>query len=205
MNKSGRGRRKGNPDTRQQIIEVARARFLAEGYQKVSLRSIAAAAGVDVALISYFFGSKRGLFGAALALSVNPAELFASQLAQADLATLPQRALALLLASWDDPEHGAVLRALALGAIEDPAMGQLLSDLIEREIIDALADRLGPDGRQRAARYLAVMAGTIFTRHILRIEPLASMTRDELMKVLVPVLARALAPMAPVAPPRRTG
>ena len=93
MNKSGRGRRKGNPDTRQQIIEVARARFLAEGYQKVSLRSIAAAAGVDVALISYFFGSKRGLFGAALALSVNPAELFASQLAQADLATLPQPGL----------------------------------------------------------------------------------------------------------------
>ena len=132
---------------------------------------------------------------------MNPAELFASQLAQDDLTTLPQRALALLLAAWDDPEHGAVLRTLALGAVEDPAMGQLLSDLIGREIVDALAERLGPDGRQRAARYLAVMAGVIYTRYILRIEPLASMSRDELMKALVPVLSHAIGPLAP---PRRT-
>ena len=34
----------------------------------MTLRSIAAAAGVDVALVSYWFGSKRGLFAAALEL-----------------------------------------------------------------------------------------------------------------------------------------
>ena len=68
LNKSERGRRAGSPDTRAHVLDVARRRFLAEGYQSVSLRSIAAEAGVDVALISYFYGSKRGLFAAVLAL-----------------------------------------------------------------------------------------------------------------------------------------
>ena len=76
MNKSpGRGRRTGAPDTREAIRLAARARFLADGYQAVTLRKVAADAGVDVALISYYFGSKVGLFGAAMALPVNPAEL----------------------------------------------------------------------------------------------------------------------------------
>jgi AcrR family transcriptional regulator len=39
------------------IRDAARARFLAEGYQSVTLREVAADAGVDVALISYYFGS----------------------------------------------------------------------------------------------------------------------------------------------------
>jgi AcrR family transcriptional regulator len=59
MNKSrGRGRPKGTTSTRADILEVARRRFLAEGCDGVALRSIAKDAGVDVALISYHFGSK---------------------------------------------------------------------------------------------------------------------------------------------------
>ena len=77
MNKTaGRGRRPGSPDTRERIREAARVRFLADGYQAVSLRAIAAEAGVDVALVSYYFGSKQGLFAATMALPMNPADIF---------------------------------------------------------------------------------------------------------------------------------
>ncbi|MCX4744276.1 TetR family transcriptional regulator [Kitasatospora sp. NBC_01287] len=62
------------------ILDIARRRFLAEGYHAVTLRSIAAEAGVDLALISYFFGSEKGLFGAVLALAANPAEVLAQAL-----------------------------------------------------------------------------------------------------------------------------
>ena len=76
MNKSGagtgkgtRGRRRGSPDTREAILAVARRRFLADGYAPVTMRSIAAEAGVDAALISYFFGSKKRRFSKARALA----------------------------------------------------------------------------------------------------------------------------------------
>ncbi len=75
------------------------------------MRSVAAEVGVDAALISYFFGSKKGLFGAALALSANPPEILAKALA-GDPADLPERLLSALLRSWDDPESGAALRTM---------------------------------------------------------------------------------------------
>ena len=84
MNKpagAARGRRPGRPETRAEVLEVARRRFLADGYQAVTLRSVAAEAGVDAALISYYFGSKKGLFGAAMALSANPPEAVLEALA----------------------------------------------------------------------------------------------------------------------------
>src|SRR3712207_1267814 len=96
-----RGRRPGRPETRAQLLDIARRRFLEAGYQAVTLRSVAAEAGVDVALVSYFFGSKKGLFGAALALPANPPEVLVSAL-QGDPATLPERVLRVLLHVWDD-------------------------------------------------------------------------------------------------------
>ncbi|HEX9373173.1 MAG TPA: helix-turn-helix domain-containing protein, partial [Roseiflexaceae bacterium] len=87
-----RGRRPGGADTRDALLTAARRRFLEDGYQAVSLRSIAAEAGVDVALIGYFFGSKQGLFGAALQLPMNPAEAIAEAL-PGDLDGLAERLL----------------------------------------------------------------------------------------------------------------
>ncbi|MGZ4597086.1 MAG: helix-turn-helix domain-containing protein, partial [Actinomycetes bacterium] len=100
------------------MLDVARRRFLAEGYARVTLRSIAAEAGVDVALVSYFFGSKKGLFGAALALPANPPELLLGALA-GDPATLPERVLRTLVHAWDDPQHGAPLRVMVTAAVQD--------------------------------------------------------------------------------------
>jgi len=75
-------------------------------------------ANVDVALLSYFFGSKKGLFGAALALPANPPEVLRSAL-PGDPATLPERVLTALLRSWDDPAQGAPLRVMLTAAIRD--------------------------------------------------------------------------------------
>lgn len=183
MNSSGRGRRAGKPDTRSQILAVARWRFLQSGYQAVTLRSVAAEAGVDVALVSYHFGSKKGLFGAALALVVNPAETLA-RTAEGDPATFPQRALRDLLALWEDPESGAPLRALIVGATHDQAITGLVKEMLEREMIDKIAARLrGADARKRAGAFCAQIAGLVVTRYILRLEPVASMAPDEIIRI----------------------
>lgn len=192
MNSSGRGRRAGNPDTRTQILDVARRLFLLGGYQAVTLRSVAAEAGVDVALISYYFGSKKGLFGAALTLSANPAETLA-RTAEGDPATFPQRALRDLLALWEDPESGTPLRALIASATLDEAVAGLVKEMMEREMIDKVAARIGgADARKRAGAFCAQIAGLVVTRYILRLEPVASMPPDEIIRVYGPPLRLAL-------------
>ncbi len=193
MNKSaGRGRRPGSPDTRERIRDAARGMFLEQGYQAVSLRAIAAAAGVDVALVSYYFGSKQGLFAAAVALPVNPADVFQSLL-HGDLETLAERGLRALLAVWDDEETGGPLRTLALTAVADPEVTRLLRELVRRELIDQLATRLGdPNGLERAAAFISQMAGLIFSRYLIKLEPLASMSADDIVRRLAPGLDAAL-------------
>ncbi|MCH0565947.1 TetR family transcriptional regulator [Streptomyces sp. MUM 136J] len=193
MNKTRRrGRRPGSPDTRAEILDVARRRFLQDGYHAVTLRSIAAEAGVDLALISYFYGSKKGLFGAALALSVNPADVVAEVL-EGDPATLPQRALRSVLAAWDDPESGPVLLALVRNAIQDDAFAALLRELVEREIVDRVAASLGGTAaRRRAMAFCTQVAGLITTRYLLRVEPMASMTHEEIVRHLGPAVRQTL-------------
>jgi AcrR family transcriptional regulator len=193
MNKSSsRGRRTGAPDTRALIRDAARARFLADGYQAVTLREVAADAGVDVALVSYYFGSKHGLFGAAMALPVNPVEVVASHL-EGDLSTLAERQLRSLLAVWDSPDVGAQMQAAARAALNDPTMANLVRDGIVREIIDRVAERLGePDGTERAAAFAIQAAGLIFTRYLLKLEPIASMAPDEIVRYLAPSLQLVL-------------
>jgi AcrR family transcriptional regulator len=193
-----RGRRAGKPDTRTQILEVARRRFLQGGYQAVTLRSVAAEAGVDIALISYYFGAKRGLISEALALSANPADVLDRAAAEADPATFPQRALRGLLALWEEPESGAPLRALVAGAAHDAALASLVKEMVEREMIDKVATRIGgAEARKRAAAFCGQIAGLIVTRYILRLEPVCSLTHDEIVRLYTPPLHLALKAAAP--------
>lgn len=64
-----RGRRpKGQgPDLRQAILDAAEALFSRHGFYGVTVRQVATEAGVDTALIHYYFGSKRELFDAVFA------------------------------------------------------------------------------------------------------------------------------------------
>src|SRR5215212_1828550 len=63
---AARGRRpKGQgPDLRQAILDAAEALFSRHGFYGVTVRQVAAEAGVDTALIHYYFGAKRELFDA---------------------------------------------------------------------------------------------------------------------------------------------
>lgn len=66
------GRPSGESDTRQQLIEAARSLFIDNPYRQVSVRQIARDAGVDAALVRYYFGNKAGLFEAVLRETIEP-------------------------------------------------------------------------------------------------------------------------------------
>ncbi|MCK9895270.1 TetR/AcrR family transcriptional regulator [Frankia sp. AgB32] len=201
MNSSSRrGRRPGSPDVRAEILAVARARFRREGFDAVTMRSLAADAGVDAALISYYFGSKAGLFAAVLELTLSPADLLASLL-QGDLETLPQRLIPTLVKTWDNPDTGVPLLAAMRAAASDPQFAAMLRDGIHGQMVERLADRIGgADAHRRAGAFVAQVGGLILTRYVIAADPLASMTADEIVRALGPAMRTALLGPLPARP-----
>ena len=59
-------------ETRLKLIDAAEALFSESGFDGVSIREIAEAAGVNIALIGYYFGGKEGLFTEAFLRSAEP-------------------------------------------------------------------------------------------------------------------------------------
>ena len=57
---------KGEPvgDTRESILDAAEDLFSKHGFYGVTIREVAREAGVDTALVHYYFGAKKGLFDA---------------------------------------------------------------------------------------------------------------------------------------------
>jgi AcrR family transcriptional regulator len=203
MNKGrGRGRPRGTTTTKADILATARRLFLEHGYDGVTLRAVAADAGVDVALISYYFGSKKGLFGAAMALGANPALLLAGEL-QGPLNSLPERLVRTVLHVWDDPATGPTLRSFLEGIVRDPHVARIFGEMMEQEMLPAIAGRLGggADATRRAAIATSQLGGMILSRYVIRVEPLASMSHAEVARRMAPALRAALA--GPQRPPGR--
>lgn len=69
------GRPSDSIDARQQLIHQARELFTVMAYDKVSTRLIANRAGVNVAMIRYYFGNKEGLFETMLRETLEPMRL----------------------------------------------------------------------------------------------------------------------------------
>ncbi|MCE0493724.1 TetR/AcrR family transcriptional regulator [Vibrio salinus] len=65
-------RPKGETQTRNNLIDAAKDCFTQLGYERVSTRQIARRAGVDAAMIRYYFGSKAGLFEAMVLETIEP-------------------------------------------------------------------------------------------------------------------------------------
>ncbi|MCE9788063.1 TetR/AcrR family transcriptional regulator [Shewanella chilikensis] len=70
--KATAGRPKGHSGARDALIEAARNCFTLKGYERVSTRELARKAGVDAAMIRYYFGSKAGLFEAMVRDTIAP-------------------------------------------------------------------------------------------------------------------------------------
>jgi AcrR family transcriptional regulator len=189
------GRRSGGPDTRAQILRAARARFIDVGYRAATMRMIAADAGVDPALISYFFGSKQDLFGEAFALRANPVAVIADQI-DGPIADLPRRLLTVLVQTWDDPENRPTLLAIAHagGGGESPA---LTRGFVEEALDGPVAARLQQEGvpaegaRQCSAMLVTQLVGVIYARYVLGVESVASLPKEAFIDAYSPAVSAA--------------
>ncbi|MBB5783062.1 TetR/AcrR family transcriptional regulator [Nonomuraea jabiensis] len=187
IEQAGGGERKGER-TRRRILEAGRRVFGEVGYDRATIRAIAAEAQVDKSSVIQYFGTKEQLFRAALDLRIDVDALTVD----GDPAASAESYLRAMLERWAADSPMAVLLRTSLTSEE-------AADLLRRHITAEAIDRIalhveGPDPRLRAALAGAVMFGITFHRHLLRTPDLAGAPLDDVLRLAVPLIRDLLAP-----------
>ena len=185
------GRRPGAGGTREEILAAARAHFSKVGYEGGTVRGIAAEAGVDPSLVLHYFGSKEGVFRAAVQFPVDPAEFLPGLLAPG-LDGLGERLVHFFLDTWDSPA-GRPLLALIRSVVANESAAALLREFVTREILGRLARELNVDHPQlRASLAASTLIGVAMLRYVIKLEPLASARSEDIAGWLGPAVQRYL-------------
>jgi AcrR family transcriptional regulator len=136
------GRRGGDSGTREAILAAARARFGDLGYDRTTIRGIAADAGVDAALVHHFYGSKERLFVAAMRLPVNPLEVLDAALAPGardEDRGLGEHLLRTVLGVWDITEMRATFLGILRSATTSEQAAAMLREFATGTILNRIA------------------------------------------------------------------
>ncbi|MGI5206351.1 TetR family transcriptional regulator [Spirillospora sp. CA-108201] len=186
----GPGRRPGPTETREKILASARDLFAEKGYDGASLRAIARAAEVDPALVHHFFGNKEGVFVEAMRFPVDPSVLLPRIMAF-PRDRLGEGMVRTFLQVWGDEDRRAPMLAMLRSAMTNERAAALLREFVTSALFGraSQATEAPPLGIQAAA---GQMIGLMILRYVLRVEPLASASEDELIELVAPTLQRYL-------------
>jgi AcrR family transcriptional regulator len=176
--------------TRADILAAARARFGTDGFDRTTLRAIAADVGVDAALVIRYFGSKQDLFAAAADFTIDLPDLTGVDADQIADALLPR-----FFAVWEDD---ATFVALLRAAMTSPTAADAMRTVFATQVAPALA-AVAPDHHaQRAGLMGAFIIGLATTRYVLANPAVANLGHDELIAWARPVIRQLLVGEAPV-------
>ena len=178
--------------TKLRIQQAAARLFASRSFETVSTRAIAKEAGVDAALIHHYFGSKEGLFQAVLNAAIRPEQLEALVVSESseDWGRQLVRAADKVWTSPAAPALKAVVRRVLVGH------EGMLREFVTRSLLNRFLSHIkGPETerRLRASLIGSQMSGLVIARHIVGIEPLASLSTDEVADLIGPVLQHYIA------------
>jgi AcrR family transcriptional regulator len=186
------GRRGGDSRSREAILDAARRLFAERGYDGASLRAIAAEAGVDVALVAHFFGSKAQLLTASVQWPFDP-DVEIERVLAAGRAHAGEALARLFVTTWDELGSRNPIITLLRSATTEPAAAALARQFIGGLLLEPLVRRLGSDRPQLRADLVATqLIGLGMTRYILRFQPLADVPADDVVACVAPGLQRHL-------------
>jgi AcrR family transcriptional regulator len=178
--------RKRGEITRENILAAARARFAADGYERATIRAIAAEAGIDPALVMRYFGNKESLFAEA-------AEFDLALPAMKDI-PLAQAGAALAGHFFDRWENDGGLQALLRAAPSNEAAAEKMRSIFGRQVRPAVTALTGDPASAglRAALVATQLLGFGLGRYVLRLPPIAGLSRAQVCAWLGPSLQRYL-------------
>jgi AcrR family transcriptional regulator len=187
------GRRPGNPDTREAILEAARGVFAEKGFDQASIRAIAAGAKVDPALVHHYFGTKDKLFMAAMNAPIDPSVLIPQAL-DGPVEEAGERLVRLVLSVWDSPAGGAAV-ALIRSAMSNDWTARLMREFVVTQVLRRAVAELSIDPAEadlRTALVATQIGGLAVIRYVLKVEPVASAAPETLVAMIGPTVQRYL-------------
>jgi AcrR family transcriptional regulator len=190
-----RGRRQGEPVSRDAVLSAAKQRFAGEGFEKTTLRAIARDAHVDPSMVLYLFGSKVELFRESLRLILDPAVLVAALTGEADDdPDIGTRMVRTYLRIWETPDTAASMRAMLQSATSNTDANDAFRGFMQNYVLTAVSDVLGggEQARLRALLAASTLVGTAMLRYVMEVPPLATLTPDQVMRLVAPTVTRYL-------------
>lgn len=190
--RSRSGRRPGESVTRETILDAARRKFAELGYDRTTLRNIAADADVDAALVSHYFGSKQRLFAAAAPMPLDPEKVLADLL-DGPRETIGHRLAGHVVGVMESADGRLKITGLIRAAASEEAAAALIRERITVALLEPLARGLdSPQARLRAAFAGSQMVGLIMSRHVIGVQVLADCDAETLIATVGPVLQHYL-------------
>ena len=199
-----RGRRPlGSPDARRAVLHAARELFAERGFERTTMRAVAARAGVDPALIYHYFGDQDGLLFAALQPPADAATVFAglaaagtdrTGAARTGAARTGEELVRRLIGLWEErPEVREQMVAIIRTALSHDHAAGLLRDILSSFILAALSDVLADDRRElRVALIGSHIGGLMLARYILKVPGAAAASPEDLVQAVGPTVQRYL-------------
>ncbi len=188
------GTRDGAERTRAEILAAARKAFSEHGYQRATIRAVAAEAGVDSALVHHYFGTKNGLFLSAMQMPFNPEAVIAEAI-EGDPTDVGERLVRGFLRIWGDPTTRQPLLILLRAAIDGEAAAALLRDFVSDAVVRRVSQELDQAvDPLRVTAAASQLVGLAIVRYVVKVEPLASASEDEIVALVGPVVQRHLVP-----------
>lgn len=184
-----RGPAAARGQVRERIRTCAREEFIERGYDGATIRAIARRAGCDSALVTYYFDSKQKLFRDCMNLPLDPAAEVIRLLADGPDG-LVRRILDYAVDIYEQRLTADTMFALMRALMTDAATLRRFRTYIRTDIIDRVGDYLGADERfgEQVAITLSTMYGIATMRYIVKLEPIASLPRQEFIDLVEPLL-----------------
>jgi AcrR family transcriptional regulator len=173
--------------TRRTILGAARRAFAARGYEQTTIRAVASQAGIDASMVMRYFGSKAGLFAAAATIDLDPPDLASAA---------PRRRGEVLVrhfvGRWERGPSEDMLVFLLRTAVTNEQVAEQLQTTFDRMVLGPLIALEYGEAERRAALIGSQLMGLGLCRYILRLQPLASLSDEEVVAGVAPTIQRYL-------------
>jgi AcrR family transcriptional regulator len=170
------------------ILQEARRLFAEEGFERATIRAVAARTGVDPALVMQYFGSKEGLFAAAMQGAHG-----GGTARTAPREEIPAAVLHDVLAKFEGTGDREAAVTLMRNFLTHPEANRIMRDDVLCSVIRDLAGTIGgTDAELKAALLMSCVAGMTLARYVLELPGLAGASGADVERLLLPALQALL-------------
>jgi AcrR family transcriptional regulator len=176
--------RRSSVETKAVILAAARERFAESGFERATIRAIAADANIDPSMVMRYFGNKDQLFAAAADFDLDFPDLSgveADQLGAALVAHFMNR--------W---ERDDALIVLLRSSTTNAEAAQRMQQIFAAQLMPEIAKVNAAKPARSAGLIATQMLGLALCRYVLKLPPVVAMSRDEVVSWLGPTCQRYL-------------